>query len=50
MVWLRIGICVAALMVIIMGITKPHRGLILWAGIIFFAFALVAVASLRTRG
>lgn len=44
---LQIGICVAALLVLIMGIARLHRGLILWAGVIFFAFALVAVVWLK---
>jgi hypothetical protein len=43
MLRLQIGICVAAVLVIVMGITKLHRGLILWAGVIFFAFAFFAV-------
>ena len=44
---LQIGICVAAVLVIAMGITKLHRGLILWAGVLFFAFALVTVVALK---
>jgi len=47
MMSLQIGICVAAVLVIIMGITKLHRGLILWAGVVFFAFALVTVVLLK---
>ena len=47
MVWLQIGICVAAILVLVMGITRLHRGLILWAGVVFFAFALVTVALLK---
>jgi len=43
MVRLQIGICVAAILVIVMGITRLHRGIILWAGVVFFGFALVAV-------
>lgn len=46
---LQAGVCVAALMVIVMGITKLHRGLILWAGVVFFAFALVAVVLLKNQ-
>jgi hypothetical protein len=46
LLWLRIGICVAAAMVIVMGITKLHRGVILWAGVVFFSFALVSVVWL----
>ncbi len=40
---LQAGVCVAAILVIVMGVTKLHRGVILWAGVVFFAFALVAV-------
>jgi hypothetical protein len=47
MVRLQIGICVAAALVVIMGITRLHRGLILWAGVLFFAFALVSVVLLK---
>jgi len=47
MMSLQIGICVAAALVIIMGITRLHRGLILWAGVVFFAFALVTVVLLK---
>ena len=47
MLSLQVGICVAAVLVIVMGITKLHRGLLLWAGVVFFAFALVAVVVLK---
>lgn len=47
MLSLQIGICVAALLVVLMGVTKLHRGAILWAGVLFFAFALVSVAWLK---
>jgi hypothetical protein len=47
MLWLKIGIATAALLVIVMGITKLHRGIILWAGVAFFAFAVVAVIWLE---
>ncbi len=47
MIRLQIGICVAAALVIVMGITRLHRGLILWAGVAFFAFAFVAVVLLK---
>ena len=40
------GIIVAAILVIVMGITRLHRGLILWAGVLFFAFAVIAVVLL----
>lgn len=44
---LDVGICVAAALVVIMGITRLHRGLILWAGVVFFAFALITVVLLK---
>lgn len=47
MVRLQVGICVAAVLVVVMGITKLHRGLILWAGVVFFSFALVWVVLLK---
>lgn len=47
MLRLQIGICVAAILVVVMGITRLHRGLILWAGVVFFAFALVTVVLLK---
>jgi hypothetical protein len=43
---LKIGIFVAAAMIAVMGITRLHRGVILWAGVAFFSFALVAVVWL----
>lgn len=49
MLSLQIGICVAAGLVIVMGVTRLHRGLILWAGVVFFAFALVAVVLLKNQ-
>jgi hypothetical protein len=44
---LQVGICVAAGLVVVMGVTRLHRGLILWAGVVFFVFALVAVVLLK---
>src|SRR5271157_2775413 len=44
MLWLKAGICVAALLVVVMGVTRLHRGIILWAGVAFFAFAVIYVA------
>lgn len=49
MLSLKIGICVATLLVIVMGLTRLHRGAILWAGVIFFPFALVSVAWLQDK-
>ncbi|MGA8831929.1 MAG: hypothetical protein WB554_10005 [Desulfomonilaceae bacterium] len=47
MLRLQVGIFVAAVRVVVMGLTKLHRGAILWAGVLFFAFALVSVVLLR---
>jgi hypothetical protein len=44
---LQLGICVAALLVIVMGVTRLHRGAILWAGVAFFAFAVISVVWLK---
>ncbi len=44
MLWLKVGICTAALLVVVMGVTRLHRGVILWAGVAFFAFAVISVA------
>jgi hypothetical protein len=43
----RLGILVAAVLVVVMGLTRLHRGLILWAGVIFFSFALIFVVWLQ---
>ena len=47
MLRLQVGIVVAAALVAVMGITRLHRGAILWAGVIFFAFALITVVGLK---
>jgi hypothetical protein len=44
---LRVGIIVAAVLVVVMAVTKLHRGAILWAGYVFFAFALISVVWLE---
>ncbi len=46
---LQIGILAAALLVGVMGVTRLHRGAILWAGVVFFVFALVSVAWLKNE-
>jgi len=43
----QVGICVAAVLVAVMGVTRLHRGMILWAGVAFFAFALITVVLLQ---
>jgi hypothetical protein len=47
MLRLQIGIIVAAILVIIMSVTKINRGAILWAGCVFFAFALISVVLFK---
>ncbi|MFZ0944850.1 MAG: hypothetical protein WB930_14655 [Syntrophobacteraceae bacterium] len=44
---LKLGLVVALVLVVIMGITRLHRGVILWAGLFFFTYATVAVALLN---
>ncbi|MDK9717888.1 MAG: hypothetical protein OEL57_08270 [Trichlorobacter sp.] len=44
---LKLGIIVAAILVIVMGVTKLHRGVILWAGVLFFIYALISVVWLN---
>jgi hypothetical protein len=44
---LKIAVIVASLITIVMWIGKFHRGIILWAGVIFFSWALVAVIGLE---
>lgn len=40
---LQLGLAVALLLSIVMGIAHLHRGVILWTGLAFFTFCLVAV-------
>lgn len=44
---LKLGIVVAALLTIVMAVTRLHRGVIMWVGIAFFAYATVAVVILN---
>jgi hypothetical protein len=44
---LKLGLAVALALTIIMGVARLHRGVILWAGVIFFAYATVAVIFLN---
>jgi len=44
---LKLGIIVAAILVIVMGVTRLHRGVILWAGVLFFIYALISVVLLN---
>ena len=40
---LKLGLAVAAALTLVMAVTKLHRGVIMWVGIAFFAYASVAV-------
>lgn len=40
---LKLGIVVAAILTVVMVVTRLHRGAIMWVGIVFFSFVLVAV-------
>ncbi len=40
---LKLGLVVALVLSVVMGITRLHRGVILWAGLLFFTFATSAV-------
>lgn len=44
---LKLGIIVAAVMSVVMAVTKLHRGVIMWVGILFFLYAIVAVGFLN---
>jgi hypothetical protein len=46
---LKLGLVVALVLSILMGVTRLHRGVILWAGLLFFSGATVAVAVLENR-
>jgi hypothetical protein len=41
---LKLGLIIALVLSLVMGITRLHRGVILWAGLIFFTCSTVAVA------
>jgi len=40
---LKIGLVVALLVSVVMGVARLHRGVILWAGLLFFSLTTVAV-------
>lgn len=44
---LKLGIIVAAVMSVVMAVTRLHRGVIMWVGILFFLYAIVAVVFLN---
>jgi hypothetical protein len=45
MVRLKIGLLVALVLSVLMGVARLHRGVILWAGLAFFIFATLAVVA-----
>jgi len=47
LVRLKLGLAVALVLSVVMGITRLHRGFILWAGLLFFTYATVAVTLLN---
>jgi hypothetical protein len=44
---LKLGIIVAALLSVVMAVIRLHRGVIMWVGILFFLYAIVAVVFLN---
>lgn len=42
---LKAGLLVALGLSVVMGVARLHRGIVLWSGLAFFAFAAVAVAG-----
>lgn len=40
---LKLGLVVAAILTLVMAVTKLHRGVIMWVGIAFFTYASIAV-------
>jgi hypothetical protein len=45
MLRLKIGLVVALVLSVVMGVARLHRGVILWAGLTFFIFATLAVVA-----
>lgn len=43
---LKVGLVVALVLSVIIGVTRLHRGVILWVGLAFFTYASVAVVML----
>ncbi len=43
---MKIGLVVALVLSVVMGLTRLHRGVILWIGLLFFSSATIAVALL----
>jgi hypothetical protein len=42
---LKIGLVVALVLSVAMGVARLHRGVILWAGLVFFIYATLAVVA-----
>ena len=45
---LKLGLMVGLVLCVVMGITRLHRGIILWVGLLFFSSALLAVAGFNS--
>ncbi len=45
---LKLGLAVGLVLSVVMGITRLHRGIILWVGLIFFSCAMLAVAGFNS--
>ena len=45
---LKLGLAVGLVLCVVMGITRLHRGVILWVGLLFFSSALLAVAGFNS--
>ena len=45
---LKLGLTVGLVLCVVMGITRLHRGIILWVGLLFFSSALLAVAGFNS--
>ena len=44
---LKLGLVVALVLSVVMGLSRLHRGVILWTGLTFFSYATIAVALLN---
>jgi hypothetical protein len=44
---LKLGLAVALILSVVMGLAGVHRGVILWVGLIFFAYSTAAVVGLN---
>jgi tryptophan-rich sensory protein len=46
---LKLGLIVALVLCLLMGLLRLHRGVILWAGLAFFGYAMIAVVWLENH-